>query len=90
MLHSMTIRLIHVDQLETLYLCYGVNCQYNIRPHKTSRNDNTSLAPSLQLAVGARTMLIANVDVSDGLCNGVSGIIEDGGKLRKKHAKTRI
>ena len=25
MLHSMTIRLIHVDQLETLYLCYGVN-----------------------------------------------------------------
>ena len=24
MLHSMTIRLIHVDQLDTLYLCYGV------------------------------------------------------------------
>ena len=24
MLDSMTIRLIHVDQLETLYLCYGV------------------------------------------------------------------
>ena len=23
MLHSMTIGLIHVDQLETLYLCYG-------------------------------------------------------------------
>ena len=48
----------------------------NTTPHKTSRNDNTSLAPSLQLAVGARTMLIANVDVSDGLCNGVSGIIK--------------
>ena len=27
MLHSMTIKLIHVDHLETLYLCYGVNCQ---------------------------------------------------------------
>ena len=27
MLNSMTIRLIHVDQLETLYLCYGVKCQ---------------------------------------------------------------
>ena len=27
MLDSMTIRLIHVDQLETLYLCYGVICQ---------------------------------------------------------------
>ena len=25
MLHSMTIRLIQVDQLETLYLCYGVH-----------------------------------------------------------------
>ena len=48
----------------------------NTTPHKTSRNDNTSLAESLQLAVGARTMLIANVDVSDGLCNGVSGIIK--------------
>ena len=27
MLYSMTIRLIHVHQLETLYLCYGVKCQ---------------------------------------------------------------
>ena len=27
MLHSMTIRLIHVHQLETLYLYYGVKCQ---------------------------------------------------------------
>ena len=27
MLHSMTIRLIHVHQLETLYLCYGVKGQ---------------------------------------------------------------
>ena len=27
MLHSMTLRLIHVDQLETLYLCYGATCQ---------------------------------------------------------------
>ena len=27
MFHSMTIRLIHVDQLETLYLFYGVKCQ---------------------------------------------------------------
>ena len=27
MLHSMTIKLIHVHQLETLYICYGVKCQ---------------------------------------------------------------
>ena len=26
-LHSMTIRLIYVHQLETVYLCYGVTCQ---------------------------------------------------------------
>ena len=26
----MTIRLIQVDQLETLYLCYGVNCQTGV------------------------------------------------------------
>ena len=27
MLHSMTLRLIQIDQLETLYICYGVKCQ---------------------------------------------------------------
>jgi hypothetical protein len=45
-------------------------------PHNTTRKDDTSLVPYLKLAVGARSMLIANVDVSDGLCNGVSGIIK--------------
>ena len=30
MLHNMIIRLIHVDQLETLYLCYGVKCQSGV------------------------------------------------------------
>ena len=44
-------------------------------PHTTTRKD-TALVPELKLAVGARAMLIANVDVSDGLCNGVSGIIK--------------
>ena len=29
-LHSMTIRLIHVHQLEPLYLCYGVKCQSGV------------------------------------------------------------
>ena len=30
MLHSMNIRIIQVDQLETLYLCYGVKCQNGV------------------------------------------------------------
>ena len=30
MLHSMTIKLIHVDQLETLYLCYGVIGEHGV------------------------------------------------------------
>ena len=30
MLHSMIIRLIHVYQLETIYLCYGVKCQSGV------------------------------------------------------------
>ena len=29
-LRYMAIRLIHVDQLETLYLCYGVKCQSGV------------------------------------------------------------
>ena len=27
MLHSMTVKLIHIDQLETLYIYYWVKCQ---------------------------------------------------------------
>ena len=30
MLHSMTIRVIHVHHLATLYLCYGVKCQSGV------------------------------------------------------------
>ena len=30
MLQSMTIRVMYVDQLETLYLCYGVKCQSRV------------------------------------------------------------
>ena len=30
MLHSMTIRLLYVHQLETLYLFYGVKCQSGV------------------------------------------------------------
>ena len=30
MLQSMTMRLIQVDKLETLYLCYGVKCQSGV------------------------------------------------------------
>ena len=30
MLHSMTIKLIHVDQLQTLYLYYGVKYQSGV------------------------------------------------------------
>ena len=30
MLHSMTITLIHVHQLKTLYLRYGVKCKYGV------------------------------------------------------------
>ena len=30
MLHSMTIRLIHVYQLKSVYLCYRVKCQSGV------------------------------------------------------------
>ena len=30
MLHSMTIRLIHMFQLQTLYICYGVKYQSGV------------------------------------------------------------
>ena len=30
MLHGMTIKLIHVHQLETFYLCFRVKCQSGV------------------------------------------------------------
>ena len=65
-----TVKALDVDQMG------GRIIKIHETPHKTTRKDDTSLASSLKLAVGARAMLIANVDVSDGLCNGVSGIIK--------------
>ena len=67
---TFTIKAIDVDQKD------GRVIEVHETPHNTKRKDDTSLVSYLNLAVGARTMLIANVDVSDGLCNGVSGIIQ--------------
>ena len=64
------IKAIDVDQIG------GKVIKRHETPHKTTRKDDTALVPDLILAVGARTMLIVNIDVSDGLCNGVSGIIK--------------
>ena len=48
MLHSMTIRLIHVHQVETLYLYYGVKCQPGVicrhRGQKVIFNKNATSA----------------------------------------------
>ncbi len=65
-----TIQAIDVDQK------YGKIIRMHTIPHKTSSKDDTTLADEIKLAVGSRVMLISNVDVSDGLCNGVSGTIK--------------
>ena len=65
-----TIQAIDIDQKG------GQIIKVNTVPHKTTRKDDTTLADELELAVDARVMLISNVDVTDGLCNGVSGIIK--------------
>ena len=53
----------------------GRTCKQLETPYETNRNDSP-LVRELELAVGARAMLITNVDVSDGLSNGVSGVIK--------------
>ena len=67
---TFTIRAIDIDQKD------GQVIRVNKIPHKTTRKDDTTLADELKLAVGARVMLISNVDVTDGLCNGVSGYVK--------------
>ncbi|XP_072048518.1 uncharacterized protein [Amphiura filiformis] len=69
--HIHTIQAIDIDQTG------GRIIRINEQPHTTKRKDrNTTLADELKLAVGARVMLISNVDVTDGLCNGVSGVFK--------------
>ena len=53
----------------------GGTCKQLETPYQTTRNDSP-LVSQLKLAIGARAMLITNVDVSDGLSNGVSGVIK--------------
>ncbi|XP_072046834.1 uncharacterized protein [Amphiura filiformis] len=65
-----TIKAADVDQSD------GRIIKVHETPHETTRIDDTSLTSYLKLAVGTKVMLIANVDVSDGLCNGVSGIVK--------------
>ncbi|XP_072041446.1 uncharacterized protein [Amphiura filiformis] len=69
--HIHTIQAIDIDQTG------GRIIRINEQPHKTKRKDrSTTLADELKLAVGARVMLISNVDVTDGLCNEVSGVFK--------------
>ena len=48
----------------------------NLKP-SDNKADTGGLVSELHLAVGAKKMLIVNVDVSDGLVNGARGTIED-------------
>jgi hypothetical protein len=79
-----TIKAIDVDQKD------GRVIKVHNTPHRTSRKDDTTLADELKLAVGARVMLISNVDVTDGLCNGVSGIIKGFEFGTKQHMPTVV
>ncbi len=65
-----TIDAIDIDQKG------GQIIRVNKVPHKRTSTDDTTLADEVKLAVGARVMVISNVDVSDGLCNGVCGIVK--------------
>ena len=47
MLHSMAIRLIHVHQLETFYLCYGVKCQSGVNWGHWGQSDRLLVSKNL-------------------------------------------
>ena len=75
MFNSMTIRLIHVHQLETLYLCYGVKCQSGViwgslgsKGHFHQKCYNSSMLHSM-------TIRLIYVDKLETLylCYGVNG-----------------
>ena len=69
-LNAETRTIIAIDTIQD-----GGTCKQLETPYETTRDDSP-LVRELKIAIGARAMLITNVDVSDGLSNGVSGVIK--------------
>ena len=69
-LNAETRTIIAIDTIQD-----GGTCKQLETPYETTRDDSP-LVSELKIAIGARAMLITNVDVSDGLSNGVSGVIK--------------
>ena len=61
MLHSMTIKHVHVHQLETLYLCYWVKCPSEVIWGYWGQKDLFPKVPQLYLVLHSLTIQLSHV-----------------------------
>jgi len=65
----------NIFDIQAVDICHDKKTQKSFKRNEPLICNNATLLPNLQLCIGARVILNHNLDVSDGLTNGVIGTV---------------